>query len=72
MDRMDPKVLQKLKEKVQRELNQRERECVEFWLEEILKIYQKKHATLEELKSELRLYIDKMKNRLEILKTKGY
>ncbi|MFN3504829.1 MAG: hypothetical protein ACK4Y7_01285 [Caldimicrobium sp.] len=72
MEGLDPKILQKLKEKVQKELAQREKECIEFWLEELLKIYQKKHATLEELKSELRLYIDKMKNRLEILKTKGY
>lgn len=72
MEGIDPKVLQKLKAKVQKELRDRERECVEYWLEELLKIYQKKHATLEELKSELRLYIDKMRNRLDILKTKGY
>lgn len=72
MEGLDPKLLQKLKEKVQKELAQREKECVEFWLGEILKVYQKNHRTLEELKSDLRLYIDKMKNRLETLKTKGY
>lgn len=72
MEGIDPKLLQKLKEKVQSELANRERECIEFWLAEIQKIYQKRHGSLEELKAELRLYIDKMKNRLEILKTKGY
>uniref|UniRef100_A0A832LWG8 Uncharacterized protein n=1 Tax=Caldimicrobium thiodismutans TaxID=1653476 RepID=A0A832LWG8_9BACT len=69
---MDPKLLQKLRERVQKELTNRERECIEFWLAEIQKIYQKRHGSLEELKAELRLYMDKMKNRLEILKTKGY
>jgi len=72
MEGLDPKLLQKLKEKVQKEISQRERECVEFWLEELTRVYQKKHKTLEELRSELRLLMDKMKNRLEILKTKGY
>lgn len=72
MEGLDPKILQKLKEKVQKELAQRERECIEFWLSEIAKIYQKNHKTLEELKSDLRIFMDKMKNRLEILKTKGY
>ncbi len=72
MEGVDPKVLQRLKERVQKELAQREIESLEFWLQEISKVYQKKHATLEELRSDLRLFIDKMKNRLEILKTKGY
>ncbi|MGC8871682.1 MAG: hypothetical protein ACP5QC_02220 [Caldimicrobium sp.] len=72
MEGIDPKILQKLKEKVQKELVNKEKECIEFWLSEITKIYQKNHKTLEELKSDLRFFMDKMKNRLEILKTKGY
>lgn len=72
MEGLDPKLINKLKDKIQRELVQRERETLEFWLAEIQKIYQKKHTSLEELKSELKLYIEKMKNRLEIIKTKGY
>ncbi|MGC8966071.1 MAG: hypothetical protein ACP5KO_04650 [Caldimicrobium sp.] len=72
MEGIDPKILQKLKEKVQKELLNKERECIEYWLSEITKIYQKNHKTLEELKSDLRFFMDKMKNRLEILKTKGY
>jgi hypothetical protein len=72
MEGIDPKLLQKLKEKVQKELLNKERECIEYWLSEITKIYQKNHKTLEELKSDLRFFMDKMKNRLDILKTKGY
>jgi len=72
MEGIDPKILQKLKEKVQKELLNKERECIEYWLSEITKIYQKNHKTLEELKSDLRFFMDKMKNRLEILKTRGY
>lgn len=72
MEGLDPKIINKLKEKIQRELTQREKETLEFWLAEIQKIYQKKHTSLEELKSELRIYIEKMKNRLDIIKTKGY
>lgn len=72
MEGLDPKIINKIKEKIQKELAQRERETLEFWLAEIQRIYQKKHSSLEELKSELKIYIEKMKNRLEILKTKGY
>jgi len=72
MEGLDPKLLQKLREKVQKELANKERECLEFWLSELMRIYQKKHQTLEELRADLRLLMDKMRNRLEILKTKGY
>ncbi len=72
MNGLDPRILAKLKEKVQKELAQRERETIEYWLEELLKVYQKNHQTLPEFKADIRKFIDKMKNRLEILKTKGY
>jgi hypothetical protein len=72
MEGIDPKLLAKLKEEVQKKLVQRERECVEFWLSELQKIYQKQHRTLEDLKADLRILLDKMKNRLEVIKTKGY
>ncbi len=72
MDGLDPKILAKLKEKVQRELAQRERETIEYWLNELLKVYQKNHQSLSEFKADIRQFIDKMRNRLEILKTKGY
>ena len=72
MEGLDPKILARLKEKIQKELVQRERETVEYWLNELLKVYQKNHQSLAEFKAEIRQYIDRMKNRLEVLKTRGY
>ena len=72
MEGLDPKILNKLKEKVQRELVQKEKETVEYWLNELIKVYQKNHPTLADFKADIRKYIDRMKNRLEILKTKGF
>ncbi|MCS7278452.1 MAG: hypothetical protein NZ530_00135 [Thermodesulfobacteriaceae bacterium] len=71
MEKLDPKLLAKLKEKFQKELIQKERETLEYWLEELIKIYQKNHPTLAEFKAEIRQFIDRMKNRLEIIKTRG-
>lgn len=70
MEKLDPKLLAKLKDKFQRELVQKERETLEYWLEELIKIYQKNHPTLAEFKAEIRQFIDRMKNRLEIIKTR--
>ncbi len=72
MEGIDSKILNRLKEKVQKELTQREIETIEYWLKELMKVYQKNHPTLAELKTDIRKYMDRMKNRLEILKTKGF
>lgn len=71
MEKIDPKLLAKLREKFQKELVQKEREILEYWLEELIKVYQKNHPTLAEFKAEIRQFIDRMKNRLEIIKTRG-
>ncbi|RLG12782.1 hypothetical protein DRN73_01405 [Candidatus Pacearchaeota archaeon] len=71
MQGLDPKLLAKLKEKIHRELINREKEVTEYWLNELIKVYQKNHQSLAEFKSEIRKFIDRMKNRIEILKTKG-
>uniref|UniRef100_A0A7V5N0R3 Uncharacterized protein n=1 Tax=Thermodesulfobacterium geofontis TaxID=1295609 RepID=A0A7V5N0R3_9BACT len=72
LEGIDPKILNKLKEKVQKELIQKEKETLEYWMNELIKVYQKKHQTLAEFKADIRKYIDKMKNRLEVIKTKGF
>ncbi|OAQ21048.1 hypothetical protein [Thermosulfurimonas dismutans] len=68
---MDPKLLESLKKKVQKELVNREREVLEYWLSELEKVYVRKHQSLAELRSELRLLLDRMKRRLEVIQTKG-
>ncbi len=72
MEGLDPKLLARLKERVQKELVQKEKETIEYWMNELLKVYQRNHQTLAEFKAEIRTFIDKMKNRLEVLKTRGY
>jgi len=72
MEGLDPKLLNKLKQKVQKELAEKEKETIEYWMNELLRVYQKNHQTLAEFKAEIRSFIDKMKNRLEVLKTRGY
>ena len=68
---MDPKLIENLKRKVQKELVNREREVLEYWFSELEKVYFRKHQSLAELKSELRLLLDRMKRRLEVIQTKG-
>lgn len=68
---LDRKLLEQLKKKVQAELVKKEIESLEYWLTELQKVYHKGHQTLPELKSDLRQFMDRMKNRLETLKTKG-
>ncbi len=72
MEGIDPKLLSKLKEVFQRELVQREKETLEYWMNELIKVYQKNHQTLAEFKADIRKYIDRMRNRLEVIKTKGF
>ena len=43
MQGLDPKLLAKLKEKIHRELINREKEVTEYWLNELIKVYQKNH-----------------------------
>ncbi len=71
MEGLDTKLLAKLKDRVKRELVQKEKETIEYWLEELQKVYQKNHQSLAELKSDLRRFIDRMKNRVETIKTRG-
>ncbi|HIE32614.1 MAG TPA: hypothetical protein EYP81_01000 [Thermodesulfobacteriaceae bacterium] len=68
---MDPKLLESLKKKVQKELLNREKEVLEYWLSELEKVYVRRHQSLAELRSELRLLMDRMKRRLEVIQTKG-
>ena len=56
---------------MKKELVQKEKETIEYWLEELQKVYQKNHQSLAELKAELRRFMDRMRNRLEVIKTKG-
>ncbi len=68
---LDRKLLEQIKKKVQEELVKKEMESLEYWLGELQKVYSRGHQSLPELKSDLRQFMDRMKNRIQTLKTKG-
>ncbi len=71
MSQIDRKLLEQLKHKVQQELVKREIESLEYWLAELEKVYQRGHQSLPELKSDLRRFMDRLKNRINTLRTRG-
>ncbi|WP_022853850.1 hypothetical protein [Thermodesulfatator atlanticus] len=68
---MDRKLLEQLKKKVQEELVKKEIESLEYWLLELQKVYAKKHQSLPEFKADIKNFMERMKNRIQTLKTKG-
>ncbi len=72
MTQLDRRLMEQLKRQVQAELAKKEAECVEYWLQELQKVYARKHQTLSELKAELKQLMEKMKNRIQVVKTRGF
>ncbi len=71
MTQLDRRLVEQLKRQVQAELAKKEIECLEYWLQEIQKVYARKHQTLPEFKAELRQLMERMKNRLQVVRTRG-
>jgi predicted component of type VI protein secretion system len=65
---MDPALLKQLKERVERELRQRESALLEFWLTELNKIEAKRHRDLAGLQSDLKGLVGRMETRLSRIK----
>jgi len=68
MQQLDPNLLKRLKAKMEEELDKRELESVQYWLEEIEKIY-KRHQDMIGLQNALKELAQRMKNRIKILKS---
>lgn len=65
---MDPALIRQLQQKVEEELQKRERALLEFWLEELKKIDAKRHRDLAGLQTDLKNLISRMENRLRQVK----
>jgi len=65
---MDPVLLKQLKERVEKELRQRELALLEFWLTELKKIDAKRHRDLASLQSDLKGLMGRMETRWSRLK----
>jgi|YelNatPaOPRAMG01_1025707.scaffolds.fasta_scaffold04315_12 hypothetical protein len=65
---IDRSVLAEMQRKVQKELAERERKALEYWKGELEKIYSKRHQNLSTLQLEIKGLIERMENRMRILK----
>lgn len=65
---MDPALIRQLQQKVEEELQKRERAFLEFWLEELKKIEAKRHRDLAGLQTDLKNLIGRMETRLRQVK----
>lgn len=65
---MDRTVLAEMQKKLQREMAERERKTLEYWRAEMEKIYKRRHENLAALQLELKNLMDRMENRMRILR----
>ena len=68
MQQLDSNLLKRLKAKMEEELDKRELESIQYWLEEIEKIY-KRHQDMIGLQNALKELAQRMKNRIKILRS---
>jgi hypothetical protein len=66
---MDDVLVKQLKQRVETELQKREQEFVEYWLEELIKIDAKRHKELAAFQNDVKNLISRMQNRLKNLRT---
>ncbi len=65
---VDRTVLAEMQKRLQREMAERERKTVEYWRTEVEKIYKRRHENMASLQIELKNLMDRMDNRIKILR----
>ena len=66
---MDEALVKQLKQRVETELQKRECQFVEYWLEELVKIDAKRHKELAGFQNDIKNLISRMQNRLKNLRS---
>ncbi|HOV89650.1 MAG TPA: hypothetical protein PKW07_02955 [Syntrophorhabdaceae bacterium] len=66
---IDEKTIRDLRKKFEMEMNKREVEIVQLWMKDIEAIYKKRYDSLGSLQVELKLLLEKMNNRVNMLNT---
>lgn len=66
--RIDKAILADMQKKVQSEMVERERRLLEYWKGELEKVYRKRHEGLASLQLEIKGLLDRMENRMRILR----
>jgi len=65
---MDKAFMEQMKRKVENELREREIQATEYWLSELIKVYEKRHQQLADLQVDIQNLSAKMRTRLKTLK----
>ncbi len=65
---MNEKLVRELKKKLETEMNKKEIEIVENWQKDLESIYRKKYENLGSLQIDIKNLIDRMGNRMMILR----
>jgi hypothetical protein len=65
---MNEKLVRELKKKLETEMNKKEIEIVENWQKDLESIYRKKYENLGSLQIDIKNLIDRMANRMMILR----
>lgn len=65
---MDKPLLAEIRKKVQKEMIERERRLLEYWKGEVEKVHLKRHESLAALQLDLKGLIERMENRIRILR----
>jgi hypothetical protein len=68
---LDKAVVAEMQRKVQREIIERERRLLEYWRAEVEKIYRKRHEGLAGLQLEIKGLLERMDNRMRMLRKEG-
>lgn len=61
-------VMAEMQKRIQREMAERERRTLEYWRSELEKIYRKRHENLATFQLEIKSLMDRMDNRMRILR----
>jgi hypothetical protein len=64
----DKALWDQIKKRIQREMADRERQAVDYWKRELEKIYRRRHEGLAPLLVEMKGLLERMENRIRILK----
>lgn len=65
---MDKAFMEQMKRKVENELREREIQATEYWLSELIKVYEKRHQQLADIQVDIQNLSAKMRTRLKTLK----
>ncbi len=64
---MDQRFVAEMRKKVAKELVEKERECLTYWQEELLKIIKRHHQELAGFQNDIQKLFERMENRLKAI-----